>query len=439
MEKSMMKLGALMVLGALTGFGAEKGIRIEGRVNCPVIAHHGGTVYLQMAITVPRTEAHRREPMNLAVVLDRSGSMADEGKIEYAKKAVIALIDQLREDDLFSLVIYDDVITVLREARSVGSKRELRRLLDDVSPRGATNLGGGLVEGLRQAERHRGKEYVNRVILLSDGLANRGTTDSYELRRIAQRYRSRSISITTMGVGLEYNENLMMGLAESGGGNYYFVESPGSLASIFRKELEGFGSVVAQNASIELTLARGVRVHDIIGCEHSRNSGSVNVPVGDLYSGEHREITVELEVPPGSGRLDIAKGVLHYDGPRGWFESWPSFTASIRYTRDFAEIDKNRDGETQAKVDVALSTRTVEKALRALDEGRKGEAVMEVKAAQASLSRSISSYSAAGAASVILEQRKALERFEALLNDSADSRRAKKAIQFENYRTQKRK
>src|SRR3990172_8626317 len=102
--------------------------------------------------------------------------MADEGKIDYAKKAVSALIDQLREEDLFSLVIYDDVITVLREARRAGNKSELRRLLDDVTPRGATNLGGGLSEGLRQAERHRDREYLNRVILLSDGLANRGTT-----------------------------------------------------------------------------------------------------------------------------------------------------------------------------------------------------------------------------------------------------------------------
>jgi Ca-activated chloride channel family protein len=251
MNTRLRTFGALMMLAAFTAFGADKGIRIEGRLNCPVIAHHGGTVYLQIAITVPRTEVHRREPMNLAVVLDRSGSMADQGKIEYAKKAVLALIDQLREEDLFSLVIYDDVITVLREARRMGSKSELRRLLDDITPRGATNLGGGLSEGLRQVERNRDREYLNRVVLLSDGLANRGTTDPYELRRIAQRYRARSISITTMGVGLEYNENLMMGLAESGGGNYYFVESPGSLASIFRKELEGLGSVAAQNASVE--------------------------------------------------------------------------------------------------------------------------------------------------------------------------------------------
>jgi len=439
MKTRLMNLGALMVLAAFTGVGADRGIRIEGMVNCPVISHHGGKVYLQIAITAPVPEARHREPMNLAVVLDRSGSMADEGKIEFAKKAVSALIDQLREDDLFSFVIYDDVITVLREARRVGNKNDLRRLLEEVTPRGATNLGGGLFEGLRQVERHRDKEYRNRVILLSDGLANRGTTDPNELRRIAQRYRARSISITTIGVGLQFNENLMLGLSESGGGNYYFIESPRTLASIFQKELDGLSCVVAQNASVELTLADGVRIHDVIGCEHQRESGRVVIPVGDLYAGERRELTVELTVPPGTGRLRLAKGVLHYDGNLGWFESWPSFSASIRYTKDFAEIDKSRDIETQAKVDVALSTRNVEQALRALDEGRQGDAVKEIRAARAALQSSLASFPSGAGSSILVEQESRLQDFDALLKDSTDAKKVKKSIQYENYRVQKRK
>lgn len=152
--------------------------------------------------------------MNLAVVLDRSGSMADQSKIEYAKKAVRTLIEQLQNDDVFSFVIYDDIVDVVREAKPVHDKRELLYILDEVFPRGATNLGGGLAEGLRQVERHRDKEYLNRVILLSDGLANRGVTDPHELQRMVQRYRGRSVSVTTMGVGLEYNENLMVRLSD---------------------------------------------------------------------------------------------------------------------------------------------------------------------------------------------------------------------------------
>ena len=363
--------------------------------------------------------------------------MADEGKIEYAKKAVRSLIDQLQEGDYFSFVIYDDVVEVLRQSQRVRDKRDLRNILDEVYPRGATNLGGGLVAGLEQVERHRDREFLNRVILLSDGLANRGITDPHELRHIAQRYRSKSISVTTMGVGLDYNENLMMGLSQSGGGNYYFIESPNSLASIFRKELRSLSSIAAQNASIELTLADGVHVRDVIGCERQHEGKRITIPVGDLYSGEQRQLTVELEIPEGSGTLQAVKGVLRYEGKHGWFESWPSFTASLHYTRILADVDKNRDNEIQALVDVALSTRSVDKALKALDEGRKDDAARELKAAQSAVMLSPAAFSKGAGGAMLGDQRARLESFQNLLRDSVDFRKAKKAIQYENYQVQK--
>jgi Ca-activated chloride channel family protein len=430
-------LVAAAVLGFSFAYGSDKGITVSGRFNSPFISHNGGTAYLQLCITTPAAESHQRQPMNLAVVLDRSGSMADEGKIEYAKKAVRSLIDQLREGDYFSFVIYDDVVQVVRESKRVRDKRDLRNLLNEVYPRGATNLGGGLVAGLEQVERHRDREFLNRVILLSDGLANRGITSPHELRRIAQGYRSKSISVTTMGVGLDYNENLMMGLSQSGGGNYYFIESPNGLASILGKELRSVSSIAAQNASIQLTLADGVRLRDVIGCEQQREANKITVPIGDLYSGERRQLTVELEIPEGSGTLQAVKGVLQYEGKHGWFESWPSFTATLHYTRILADIDKNRDSEIQALVDVAISTRSVDRALKALDEGRKDDAAKELKAAESAVMTSPAALSKGAGGAMLGDQRARLESFQNLLRDSVDLRKAKKSIQFENYQTQK--
>ncbi|MDP2886619.1 MAG: VWA domain-containing protein [Ignavibacteria bacterium] len=430
-----------LVVAAVLGFsfahGSDKGITVSGRFNSPYISHHGGTAFLQICISTPAIDNPERRPMNLAVVLDRSGSMADEGKLEYAKKAVRSLIDQLQEGDYFSLVIYDDVVQVVCESKRVRDKRDLRNLLDEVYPRGATNLGGGLVAGLEQVERHRDREFLNRVILLSDGLANRGITSPQELRRIAQRYRSKSISVTTMGVGLDYNENLMMGLSQSGGGNYYFIESPNSLASIFRKELRSLSTVIAQSASIELTLAEGVHVRDVIGCEEQQSGKRITVPVANLYSGEPRQLTVELGIPEGSGTIQAVKGILRYEGKHGWFESWPSFTASLHYTRILADIDRNRDNEIQAMVDVALSTRSVDRALKALDEGRRDDAEKELKAAESVVMTSPAALSKGAGGAMIGDQRARLESFQNLLRDSADFRKAKKAIQYENYQVQK--
>ena len=361
----------------------------------------------------------------------------DKGSIEYAKKAVRSLMDQLKEGDYFSFVIYDDVVQVIRESRRIRDKRELLDLLDEVYPRGATNLGGGLVAGLEQVERHRDREYLNRVILLSDGLANRGIVDPHELRRIAQRYRGKSISVTTMGVGLDFNENLMLGLSQGGGGNYYFIENPKSLASIFRREFRSLTSVAVQNATVELKLADGVRVMDVIGCEQQRDSKRVTIPIGDIYSGEQRQLTVELELPEGAGTLDAVTGVLHYDGKHGWFESWPSFTASVRYTRILAEINNYRDNEVQALVDMAVSTRSVDRALKALDEGRKDDAARELKTAQATVVLSPAAYSKGAGGALLGDQRARLESFQIMLRDSVNFNKAKKVMQYENYQVQK--
>lgn len=431
---------ALMLISiALAQDFPSRPIGLEGRLNTPTISMHGGIAYLQLTVTSPDGGIPRRRPLNVSVVLDRSGSMGDEKKIDYAKQALNRLVDQLGNEDLLSIVIYDDVVEVLRESRPVGNDRNaIRHLIGRVYPRGSTNLGSGMVEGLRQVEHNLRKEYVNRVVLLSDGLANQGITDPHELSRIARRYRSRSISLTTMGVGLDFNENLMVSLAESGGGNYYFIESPNSLASILNKEFNMLSCLVAQNASIELTLGRDVAVRDVIGCEYHSQQDHYVVPVGDLYSSERREFTLELVIPPGTGTLNVATGILRYESEQKWGDGYPSFTACVRYTKDIALIEKDRDLDVQARADVAVSTRTVDNAMKALDDGKTEEAARTLKAAQGALNASpAASFSGAGGAA-LREQAAKLGSFERLLKDSTnDARKAKKAIQYDNYKTQK--
>jgi Ca-activated chloride channel family protein len=435
-------LGGLVLSAITVGeaqAASDRPITLEGRLNTPSISMRGGVAYLQLCLATPNIGVPKRRPINLSVVLDRSGSMGDEKKIDYAKKALNRLVDQLDAEDILSIVIYDDVIEVLRQAQAVGSNTyAIKRLVERVYPRGSTNLGGGMVEGLRQVGRNLRREYVNRVILLSDGLANQGITDPRELNRIARQYRSKSISLTTMGVGLEYNENLMVGLAESGGGNYYFIESPNSLASILNKEFNMLSSLIAQNASIEITLGRGVSVQDVIGCEYHSASERYVVPVGDLYSNERREFTVELFVPEGNGSLTVATGILRYESQQKWGNGFPSFSADVRYTRDVALIEKDRDLNAQAKADIAVSTRTVSRAMQALDEGRAEEAQQVLHEARGTLSASPAASSMGAGGAALREQAARLDSFNQLLKDSTgDARKAKKSIQYDNYKIQK--
>ena len=412
---------------------------LNGKLNCPVISERGGTAYLQLTLTTPNIISEkRRKPMNLSVVIDRSGSMSDQRKMEYAKKAFVSLVDQLQSNDILSIVIYDDVVEVIRRAQKIGNdKQSIKRLIDEVYPRGSTNLGGGLVEGLRQSEKYAGKEFVNRVVLLSDGLANVGITDPVELNRIAKRYRDKSISITAMGVGLDYNENLMMGLSESGGGNYYFIEHPHSLAAIIRQEFDMVSSVVAQNGAIYLTLGDNVHVQDVVGCEFKNENARYIIPIGDLYANETREFTVELSIPAGTGNRIVASGELRYES-ENIIASFPHFSAKVTYTKDFAEIEKNRDISTQAKADIAVSTRKVEQAMQAMDNGDQAAAEMHLNEAKDLMSTSPAASAAGASGESVRSQLGKIESYQKSAKED-DSQKAKKSIQYENYKTRKNK
>ena len=417
-------------------------ITLSGNLNQTCIPHRGGTVFLHMQLDArdfPLPDRAYR-PMNIAVVLYRSGSMGDERKIVYAKHAVADLVDRLAATDYLSIVIYDDRIETLLPTQQVKDRYRIKRLIEEVHPRGSTNLGGGMQEGFRQIERNFKREYINRVILLSDGLANQGITDPHELDRIVNDYRNRGISLTAMGVGLDYNENLMLGLAEHGGGNYYFIESPSQLASIFEREFQGLACIVAQNAYIELTLGNGVTFNNAIGCGSTRNDDRWVLSVGDLYANDHREMTVELNIPEGSGTKHVATGILKYDRNRESGKRFPKFSVEIRYSDVTAELEKSRDWDTQAKVDIAVSTKQVERAMEALDAGREEDAAKELNEAKLMLQSSPALMNSSIAAPAMQEQIGNLEKYSNDLKDErADKRKVKKSMQYDNYRTQKKK
>jgi Ca-activated chloride channel family protein len=338
-------------------------------------------------------------------------------------------------------VVYDNEVDVLWPASPVGRrKEELRRLVNEVYPRGRTNLGGGLNEGYRQVGYNLQREYVNRVILLSDGLANEGITDPRRLTGIAQRQRASGVSLTTIGVGLDYNENLMVDLSEQGGGNYFFIENPENLASILRREFDELSSMMAQSVILELELGGGVTLHDIIGFQYHREGTKVKVPIGDLYANDSRELCAEISVPPGKGSLTVANGRLVWQGESAVEKTFPSFRTAVRYENDNAAVERERDWNIQAKGDVAVSTRAVKQAMEALDAGKTEEATRTLASARRDLAASpaVSQSGAAGAA--IMAQEARLKSYtDSLTQESKDTRRVKKSIQFDNYQVQKKR
>ena len=272
----------------------------------------------------------KRVPLNISVVLDRSGSMRGD-KIAYAKRAANFVIDQLKEDDILSIVNYDDKIEVTSPSEPVKNKEVLRRKVNALFDRGSTNLTGGMMEGFEQVKTTKREGYVNRVLLLTDGLANVGITDPQEMKRLVeQRYKQEGIALSTFGLGADYNEDLLTMLAEMGRANYYFIASADKIPDIFANELKGLLSVVAQNAVVQVNFPNNLECVKVYGYPFDLKNNSITIRFNDVYANDQ-------------------KGILLKFKSRGNLPSELPFSCSLKY------IDANSFGTVTDEKDLAFT------------------------------------------------------------------------------------
>ena len=255
-----------------------------------------GYYYVEIAADEYRNDNYSRPPMNLSVVIDRSGSMSGD-KIRNAKKAAIHIVDNLNVGDYLSIIIYDQEVTTLHHQAPVRNKAAIKRKINAINDRGSTNLMGGALRGFDEVKEYYRSGYINRVLLLSDGLANEGITDPTRIKRIVQsKFREDNIAISTFGVGNDYNEDLMTAMAENGNGNYYFIQKPSEIAGIFRKELNGLMEVVAQNTMLTITVPNNVTVNEVYGYSHIQRGNKISIKLNDVFSKETKGILMKYRV-----------------------------------------------------------------------------------------------------------------------------------------------
>ncbi len=257
-----------------------------------------------------------RPPLNLALVIDRSGSMGGQ-KMEYARQAAAFAVDQLRAEDRVSVVIFDNVVEAIVPSTPAADKARLKAEIARIHSRGGTDLHSGWVEGGVQVSSHLETGRLNRVILFTDGQANQGETRIDAIASDVHGLASRGVSTSTLGIGADYNEDLLEAMARSGDGNYYFIESPGQLPSLFAAELRGLLATLGRTVSLGLEPGPGVEILEVY-TELERNSyGRLLLP--NLLAGAAPlEVVVRLRVPAG---FDTARSVckvrLAWDNPKG--------------------------------------------------------------------------------------------------------------------------
>lgn len=353
---------------------------IVNRKHVPVGEESRVAVLLQLKAAESRGEG--RVPLNLSFVLDRSGSM-EGSKLAFTKQAVEFALHHLTRQDCASLVSFDDQVEVPVAQRRVTDKGMLAAAARALYARGSTNLSGGLFAGYREVRKHAAPGQVNRVLLLTDGLANVGLTDPAQLVEKARGMRESGLTLSTLGVGADFDEELLTALAEAGGGETYFIENPDRIPEIFQRELQGLLSVVAQNVVVAFRPAQGCRISAAWGYTFSGGPHGVVASVPDMYAGEERGILLELAVPPlKPGRHKLGEFVLNYEEALrggGSVEAKSQLTAVA--TRDEGTLVREQDHpEVLRAQEIHRTARAMEEAVSYADQGRVDDALFCLKA-----------------------------------------------------------
>lgn len=298
----------------LPGNDPEVFVQAAVRLDHSLVALETETdVHVMLELVAPEApDSEARAPIALALVLDRSGSMAG-AKLEVAKRCARWLVSRLRDDDLLALVAYDDEVRLLAPLHAVDAGR-MDHALAQLAPGGMTNLSGGWLKGLEQL-RGAPTETARKVLLLTDGLANEGITEPGALIALTQKAAEDAIGTTTIGLGENFDEDLLTAMADAGRGNAHYAPSPDAAPAIFAEEIEGLTGLVGQNLSVEIRSSEHVEVIGVLN-EYPAvpTSDGVQIQIGDAYAGDHRRVVLALHVPRLAelGPQSIAELVVRY-------------------------------------------------------------------------------------------------------------------------------
>jgi Ca-activated chloride channel family protein len=343
-----------------------------------------------------------RLPLNLGVVVDRSGSMYDERRLEFVVEAVKFLADNVAPDDKVAVVAFADKAQVIVRPEQIHDKGAVRRALEDIDLLeigGGTQMALGMRAAIDEVEQNLAPNRLNRVLVLTDGQ----TYEETACIDLANQNRDQ-MSFSAMGVGVEFNEKLLMRVTQDSHGKYHFIGDPAEIPGIFEDELQGLRAVSIRNGRIEVTLAQGVQVREAfraspeiytLGAPLVGEDRKVTYEIGDLEAGLPGSVLLTLVLPPRKpGPVRIAQSAFRFELP-GVGERLVNTDVTVEYTLDRTMTSK-RNGRVmnlvdqvsiaklQSKAEEELKAGNVDRATRLLGNAIQGtQRLGNVKATQA--------------------------------------------------------
>ncbi len=360
-----------------------KTVVLNAELANPVIeAGRKQTTFLKVSLTGFKLEDESdRTPANIAIVLDKSGSMRGD-KLLNAKKAARMAVDLLSENDILSIISYDTTVNVLVPATKVSDKRAIRRAIDRMGADGRTALFAGVSKGAAEIKKFLDKDRVNRVILMSDGQANVGPSSPSELGDLGASLSKDGITVTTIGLGTGYNEDLMANLAGFSDGNHAFVKNAADLAKVFKYEFGDVLSVVAQDVEIIIQCRNGIRPIRILGRDGTILGQTVRTNMSQLYSEQEKFVLIEVEVPAGKAKqqVSLADVSVNYQNMQSRKQDRLADNMKVAYSESKEVVRQALNAPVVSAATKQVANTESKRALRLRDAGKLEEAQKVLKA-----------------------------------------------------------
>ncbi|HVF67888.1 MAG TPA: VWA domain-containing protein [Pyrinomonadaceae bacterium] len=296
---------------------AGEAVLLDVRWGNDVVSSDSPEAVLQIGFsTASASDRRQLPPLNLSLVIDKSGSMADADKLSRVKEALLTLVSQLRETDVLSIVVFDSGAQVLLPARRVGDREFVKELIRGIQPGSSTNMHAGLVLGYEEALKNYRREWTNRVVLLTDGIANQGVTDPTQIARDSLSFNDRGVDLSTIGVGLDLNKDLLRELAKSGRGLFHFVADARDIDKVFLREFQSLVSPVASEPDLNVEYGPGLELVQVYGYEPRRRDGAVSFKLDNMNQGLTQVVLLRFKVTrrgPDAARLPVTVRFGYYD------------------------------------------------------------------------------------------------------------------------------
>lgn len=303
-----------------------------------------------------------RTPLNVCLVIDRSGSM--EGPpLDFVKHACAQLVDMLAPDDVLSIVTFEQTVDVLMPPQRVTNKQMIKDGIMQIVAGNTTNLYEGMRLGFQQVIAGDQPGRATRLVVLTDGDPTEGIKDFHSIVGQTAEFKSRGVTCTFLGFGPDYNEELLAAMAKTSGGNYYYIPRPEMIPEVFRTEMEKLLTTVARNIRFDLKLARWVTMRG----PQQADAGEVSLAMADMERGSTLQQVIDLEFPNHPlGHYRVAGGKLIYDdGSTGRTES-VDVDLVVEFTSEQARYSAPVDPRVAQAADIQLASRAVEKTIMGL-------------------------------------------------------------------------